>query len=145
MSQTEQIHASAAALNGKAVLIVGKSGSGKSALLLDLMARGFALIADDIVILQDQDDGVAALAPENAQGRLEVRWIGIVQARTATSARVELVIDLDQEPSGRLPEHREFAIFDKKLLKIDAKGLINIAQFIILLFSGEISVFELDK
>ena len=44
-----QIHASAVALDGRALLIVGPSGSGKSALALRMMAHGATLVSDDLV------------------------------------------------------------------------------------------------
>ena len=47
-----QIHASCAAREGHGVLLLGPSGSGKSDLLLRLLDRGFALVADDRVDLQ---------------------------------------------------------------------------------------------
>ncbi|MCY7339163.1 MAG: aldolase, partial [Sphingomonas bacterium] len=43
---SETIHASTVALNGRAVLITGPSGSGKSDLTLRLLDRGFVLVSD---------------------------------------------------------------------------------------------------
>ena len=45
------LHASCISINGKAVLILGKSGSGKSDLALRLIDSGATLVADDRVIL----------------------------------------------------------------------------------------------
>lgn len=144
METNEQVHASAAHLNGKAVLILGQSGAGKSALLLELLALGFTLIADDMVILRPCPEGVWASAPPQSQGRMEIRGVGLFQAREAGEGRVELVIDLDQEPSERLPERIESIIFDTKVLKFHAKGLIHIAQTIFLMFSKRIDYLEPD-
>jgi len=52
---SQTLHASCVAFNGRAVLILGPSGAGKSALALDLMSRGGSLIADDQVIFSSED------------------------------------------------------------------------------------------
>ena len=55
-----QIHGSCASRAGDGVLLIGPPGAGKSDLLLRLLARGFDLVADDRV---DIDDGIARPAP----------------------------------------------------------------------------------
>ena len=85
-----QIHASCAAREGKGVLLLGPSGSGKSDLLLRLLDHGFTLVADDRVDLQD---GIASPPPALA-GLLEVRGIGVVQWPHLPSAPVALAVDL---------------------------------------------------
>ena len=51
-----QIHGSCASRDGNGVLLIGPPGAGKSDLVLRLLARGFDLVADDRV---DIEDGVA--------------------------------------------------------------------------------------
>ena len=48
-----QIHASCAARDGAGVLLLGPPGSGKSDLVLRLLDRGFTLVADDRVVIED--------------------------------------------------------------------------------------------
>jgi HPr kinase/phosphorylase len=98
------LHASAVALDGRAVLIIGASGSGKSALALGLMAYGADLIADDRVILQGDQHGVIARCPSRIAGLVEARGIGILTAASCDQARVVLVVDLDQRSDKRLPD-----------------------------------------
>ena len=66
-----QIHGSCAARDGAAVLLLGPSGSGKSDLALRLLDRGFLLVADDQVLIED---GVAR-APPPLAGLLELRGL----------------------------------------------------------------------
>lgn len=69
-----KIQATAIAIDGKAYLITGKSGTGKSALALALINRGAKLIADDLV---EVSDTIVSALPHH-QGWLEVRGIGLL-------------------------------------------------------------------
>ncbi len=55
------VHAFAAAKDGRAVLIVGASGSGKTTSGLSLLLGGWQLLANDILLLENRDDGLYAL------------------------------------------------------------------------------------
>ncbi len=81
-----------------AVLLLGAPGCGKSDLLLRLIDRGFVLVADDQVVVED---GVAT-APEALAGILEVRGLGLFRLPFVT-APLRLVARLDRR-SARLPE-----------------------------------------
>jgi len=109
------IHATAVALEGRAVLITGPAGSGKSSLALELMAHGAALIADDGVILGPADDAVIASAPESITGRIEARGIGILAAQAAGPAPVALVVDMGKIETDRLPPWREVRLCGVRL------------------------------
>jgi len=74
----ETLHASTVALDGRAVLISGPSGSGKSDLALRLLDRGFILVSDDQTIVRKDGGHLVAGAPPTIAGKLEVRGIGIV-------------------------------------------------------------------
>jgi serine kinase of HPr protein (carbohydrate metabolism regulator) len=49
---SENLHASTVAREGRAVLISGPSGSGKSDLALRMLDRGFTLVSDDRTIIR---------------------------------------------------------------------------------------------
>ena len=97
------IHASCVAINGKGVLILGESGSGKSDLALRLMDEGARLVADDRTELSIERGGLCARAPKSIAGLIEVRGFGIVAQPFAAKARIALPVQLDPRPQ-RLPK-----------------------------------------
>lgn len=109
------LHASCVALGGRAVLILGASGSGKSALALELMARGAALIADDRTRLIARDAVLIASAPPTIRGMIEARGVGLLAAEPAPPTPVALVVDLDQAETARLPQVHETMLLDVRL------------------------------
>ena len=114
------MHGSCVALEDRAVLILGASGQGKSALALELMALGAGLVADDRVILTREGEKVQASAPEPIAGRVEARFVGILNAAVAGPANLALVVDLDTDESERLPPRRS-----KNLLGVSLPLLHN--------------------
>ena len=98
----ETIHATAVALDGRAVLLLGPSGSGKSDLALRLVAAGWRLVADDRVVVTPEGGRLIATAPPRLAGLLEVRGVGIVPEPTAP-APVALALDL-AATADRLPD-----------------------------------------
>jgi serine kinase of HPr protein (carbohydrate metabolism regulator) len=114
----ELIHATAIALGGKAALIRGPSGSGKSDLALrclalapnTLWADQVRLVSDDQVTVTRSGVELVASAPATIAGRLEIRGIGIVAVPFEQQARVGLVVDL-VEPRAieRMPDPADTA------------------------------------
>jgi HPr kinase/phosphorylase len=100
----------AIAWNGKAALIMGPPGAGKSDLALRLIEQGAELIADDLVELTRSGACVMAAfpvdAPPDLKGRIEARGLGIV-AVPAVAAPVELALVIEAtapEDVERLPK-----------------------------------------
>lgn len=106
----ETLHASCAALGADAVLILGPSGSGKSALALQLMAFGCRLVSDDRTVLTCRDGELFASAPAAIRGRIEARGIGILAADTAASGHVVFAIDMGITETERLPPDRHLTL-----------------------------------
>ncbi|AHE54184.1 HPr kinase/phosphorylase [Sphingomonas sanxanigenens] len=100
---TETLHASCVAIGGRAVLIEGLSGTGKSDLALRLIDRGAVLVSDDYTIVRRTAAGLRAFAPQTIAGRIEVRGIGIVAMPHVEDVPVALIVGLG-EPVARLPE-----------------------------------------
>ena len=98
---SENLHGTTVALDGRAVLISGPSGSGKSDLALRLFDRGFVLVSDDRTIVRKEGSRLFASAPETIKGKLEVRGVGAaiplinVDAMTA-SAPSKVAVALDR-------------------------------------------------
>ncbi|MDE4132905.1 HPr kinase/phosphatase C-terminal domain-containing protein [Phaeobacter sp. QD34_3] len=97
------LHASCVALEGRALLIRGAAGRGKSALCLQLMAYGAQLVADDRVLLRVDGADLVASAPEATKGLIEARGLGILRAQSAAEARVVAIVDMDRVEGDRLP------------------------------------------
>jgi len=100
---SETVHASSVALEGRAVLITGPSGSGKSDLTLRLLDRGFTLVSDDQTLVYRDGDRLIATAPPTIAGKLEIRGIGIVEMETVSEVPVALLVELTSEIQ-RLPD-----------------------------------------
>jgi serine kinase of HPr protein (carbohydrate metabolism regulator) len=100
---SENLHASTVSLDGRAVLISGPSGSGKSDLALRLLDRGFTLVSDDRTIVRKEGSKLIASAPETIKGKLEIRGIGIVETDTVSDVPVAMVVELTSDIQ-RLPD-----------------------------------------
>ncbi|WP_236638076.1 HPr kinase/phosphorylase [Mangrovicoccus ximenensis] len=97
------------------MLIQGPSGSGKSALALQLMAFGAELVADDVTLLRIADGRVTASAPPSLPHAIECRGIGLIRARLADPAPVVLVVDMSVTETQRLPEPAHIRLLDHAL------------------------------
>jgi serine kinase of HPr protein (carbohydrate metabolism regulator) len=107
MSLAETVHASAVHFAGRGILIRGASGSGKSALVLQLLFADpqARLVADDRVALSIEAGRLVATVPDRLAGLLEVRGQGIVRRPYLAAAPIGLVVDLRQlADCPRLPE-----------------------------------------
>jgi hypothetical protein len=104
------IHAGCVAIGGKGILILGKSGAGKSDLALRLIDGGARLVADDRCDLFVRAGRLRAAAPPAIAGLLELRGIGIVALPHLGSVAVAMAVRLSGSRSGaRLPEKGFYA------------------------------------
>ncbi len=127
-------HGTCVAIKSRGLLIIGRSGSGKSAVALALLGLGCDLVCDDCVCLSvekgieksGQTDMIIATAPAGAKPMIEARGIGLLNAPltplTPLTAKTRLiaVVDMDSASDSRLPA-REYATLQtaKQTARID--------------------------
>ncbi|MCD7775660.1 MAG: HPr(Ser) kinase/phosphatase [Clostridiales bacterium] len=97
-------------VSGEGVLIVGDSGVGKSETAVELIKRGHRLIADDAVeIRKVSNKSVVGQAPDNIRHYVEVRGVGIINARqifglgsVKMSEKIDMVIRMEPWDSTKV-------------------------------------------
>jgi serine kinase of HPr protein (carbohydrate metabolism regulator) len=97
----------------RGVLIEGPSGAGKSDLALRCLGGGFALVADDRVVLFNSEGRVFGRAPPVLAGLIEVRGVGVTRHSSVDFAQVVLRVRCASGPEEveRFPQPRaEFAL-----------------------------------
>jgi HPr kinase/phosphorylase len=82
LAATSTMHGVLLDVFGVGVLLVGKSGVGKSECALDLILRGHRLVADDIVNLKRQPpSSIYGTGSEIIKYHMEIRGLGIINIR----------------------------------------------------------------
>jgi hypothetical protein len=89
--------ATCVAIGGRAVLIEGEPGSGKSSLALALIDRGAELVGDDGIMLAAGDGRLRAEPHPATRGQIEIRNLGLIEMPACAGATVCLVLLLDRE------------------------------------------------
>lgn len=87
---------------GVGVLIIGRSGIGKSECALELIMRGHRLVADDLIYIEHSPEGkLYGYGEELGRHLMEIRGLGIVDierlfgvAATRSRKRIHMVIEL---------------------------------------------------
>jgi HPr kinase/phosphorylase len=111
LASTSSLHGVLMDIFGVGVLILGKSGIGKSECALDLILRGHRLVADDMVHIQKRSpSSVFGSGFEVIQHHMEIRGLGIINIRSLFGVeairerkKVELVLELMEWDA-----HREY-------------------------------------
>lgn len=104
-----QVHGVLLEIYGLGVLLIGRSGVGKSECALDLITRGHSLVGDDsITVKRYPNDDLIGYCQQPLQYHMELRGIGIVNVKdlfglSAVRQRksIDLVIELERWQRGR--------------------------------------------
>ena len=96
------VHGSLVDVYGIGLLMIGKSGIGKSEVALDLVERGHRLVADDVVVVTKKEGQVLMGAGTDlVQHFMEIRGLGLVDVRSMFGVRairyqkrVEVVVNM---------------------------------------------------
>lgn len=108
LTATGSLHGVLLDVFGVGVLLLGKSGIGKSEIALDLIMRGHRLVADDIVNLTRRSRDVYGHGNDLIQHHMEIRGLGILNikdlfgvASVRDRKKIELIIELvEWQPSA---------------------------------------------
>lgn len=103
LSPRTTMHGVLVEVYGVGVLILGKSGIGKSETALELLKRGHRLVADDAVeIRQTAEQELIGSAPELIECLMEIRGLGILNIMTMFGAgavrqqkKITLAVELE--------------------------------------------------
>lgn len=91
------VHGVLVEIFGIGVLIVGKSGVGKSETALDLVIRGHRLVADDVIEIKRVEDQLRGESPKLTRHFMEIRGLGILNIERlygVSSVKPDEMIDL---------------------------------------------------
>ena len=114
------LHATLVVVHGTGTLITGKSGVGKSECALDLIARGWQFVSDDVVEIKRVGAHLLGSAPETVRHMMEIRGVGIVNiadlfGRTSVMDNhlIDMVIDIEPWDEGL--EYDRLGLDSKKI------------------------------
>jgi HPr kinase/phosphorylase len=103
------IHGTFVDVYGIGVLIVGKSGIGKSEISLELIKRGHRLVADDLIeVTKLSDTQLEGRGLSIVQHHMEIRGVGIIDVRNLFGVgavrdeqKIELIMHLEEWEKGK--------------------------------------------
>ncbi|OGL43336.1 MAG: hypothetical protein A2042_02305 [Candidatus Schekmanbacteria bacterium GWA2_38_11] len=104
LASTITIHGVFVEVFGVGVLILGKSGVGKSEIVLDLVVKGHRLVADDVVeIKKTSSKTLVGQSSLDIRYHMEIRGLGIINIKDLfgvtsirSSKKIELVVELEE-------------------------------------------------
>ena len=135
MNDAVLMHASCVAVSGRGVLIIGPSGSGKSALALQLMAFGAELVADDQTEVS-VEAGLIARCPATLDGLIEARGIGLLRSVPLPQAPIRLVVDMATSEPDRLPPNRMVTLLGTEVDLVLGRGNDHLAASVLCYLKG---------
>lgn len=107
LAPSTEVHGVLIDVIGIGVLVIGKSGIGKSETALDLVVRGHRLVADDIISIRRSGNHLIGKSAGVLSHHMEIRGIGIINvkdlfgiAAVRDTKKIELLIELREWAEG---------------------------------------------
>ncbi len=124
-SRQTVVHGSFVDVYGIGLLLVGRSGIGKSEIALDLVERGHRLVSDDVVMITRKGEGILmGSGTDLVKHFMEIRGLGLIDVRSMFGIRairfqkrVELVIELMEWRPDE--EYTRTGLDDEEMLILD--------------------------
>ena len=133
------MHATCVDINDSGVLIVGRSGSGKSSLAINLLALGSKLVADDQCELVKKNNRFSVSKPASLPNSIEIRGIGLLSVPMVVETSLDWVVDMDEVETERMPDLRFTEIGDYRVPTVFGKNMDELASRIYVLVSNALS------
>lgn len=143
--QTE-LHSSLVNIYGKGILLVGRSGIGKSEITLDLIKKNHLFVGDDRIIITNKNNRLFGKSSPILKNLVEVRGIGIIDISLTNGyqiimeeTNIDLVIELFNFKSGEVDntdrlgnEYQTYKILgiEVPMIRIPVSSGRNIANII---------------
>jgi serine kinase of HPr protein (carbohydrate metabolism regulator) len=130
------LHATAVIHGESGVLILGPSGSGKSALALALMARASgegafgALIGDDRIYVRESGGRLVASGAAAMAGIIERRMAGLMEVRHEPAAVVRLAVELSERARQwpRMPDDHDVIVEGVRLPRLALDSSLSVCD-----------------
>jgi HPr kinase/phosphorylase len=120
------LHGSLVDVYGIGLLLMGRSGIGKSEIALDLVERGHRLVADDIVLVSRTLRGVlVGMSGETLRDHMEIRGLGILNVRNMFGVRA-VRVQKRIEVVVKLVEWNDSVTFDRIGLEEDWVSILDV-------------------
>jgi HPr kinase/phosphorylase len=140
---SERIHGVLVSVQHVGVLIIGKSGIGKSECALELITRHHKLVADDLVITSVENGKLFGKSDPLIKGYMELHGLGVIKVQShfgkqvlCSKKRIDMVIDfIDWDKSsharGFLKPYT-YSILGEKLplVKLPVRPARNMASLV---------------
>ena len=119
LASRQTMHGAFVHVYGLGILMLGKSGIGKSEVSLELIKRGHRLIADDLIeVIKVNDDVLLGKGVGVIQHHMEIRGIGIIDIKNLFGIgairdehEVDLILSLEEWKKGK--EYERLGIDEK--------------------------------
>ncbi|MBE84387.1 MAG: HPr(Ser) kinase/phosphatase [Gemmatimonadetes bacterium] len=120
------LHGSLVDVYGIGLLLMGRSGIGKSEIALDLVERGHRLVADDVVLLSRTIRGIlVGMSGEALRDHMEIRGLGILNVRNMFGVRA-VRVQKRVEVVVKLVEWNDSTTFDRIGLEEDWVSVLDV-------------------